>query len=169
VARPLDHRHRVSGLSSRRGSGIPPAVARGRGGARRCRTSGACGLALRPRRPWPCWPAGPHRTGAWSRCPIWTASRADATRLACQAVPDLPLIFREVTPDDGEVELPQDRLLRLALQQEGEARLHKVHGIRRPRSETSEIGSGHVDVVVRLAAVADGEPCTPSRRPRPQR
>src|SRR5450756_258006 len=40
--------------------------------------------------------------------------------LACQAVPDLALVVGEVPPDHGEVKLPKDRLLRLALQQEGE-------------------------------------------------
>ena len=99
----------------------------------------------RPRRPPGC-SGGPFHTG----------------HLECQAVPDLLLVLREVPPDHDQVEVPQDRLLRLALQQEGETRLYKVHWIRRSRSETSEVGSGHAHAVASLAAAAHCDSAVPA-------
>ncbi len=69
-------------------------------------------------------------------------SRKSVTGLALQPGLDLLLVLREVPPDDHEVELPEDRLIRLACQKEREAGPHEVLRIGRTRRKPDEIDLG---------------------------
>src|SRR6185436_918664 len=72
---------------------------------------------------------------------------------------DRPLELREVAADHAHVERRQDRLLRLAFEQEVEARADERLRIRVPLAEPLEIVRGHRDLVLGArAALTDHDP-----------
>ena len=91
-------------------------------------------------------------------------------RSVTEAPPDLALVLREVAADDVEVERPQDRLLRLAFEQEGEGRVDQALGVVHALDAVGE-GIGLPDGPPRAPSWTRPRgraPCTPSRR-RPPR